>query len=276
MAACLTILCENTVGRPNGTIGEHGFSCLVETPGGKLLFDTGSGAGIANNCRVLERNLADLRGIVLSHGHYDHAGGLGEVLAMTGPVDVFAHPAIFGERYWVGEHERRAIGLPFQRRQLEELGARFELRREFCELLPGVHFTGEIPRVTPFETGDLHLMAPDGEGLIPDPLLDDASLVIETDKGLVLLLGCAHAGVVNILRHVCERTGRDRIHAVLGGTHLAPASDTQFSGTVRALQEFGVDRIGVGHCTGLPRAAQLHGEFGGRLSFVSVGTVLEF
>jgi 7,8-dihydropterin-6-yl-methyl-4-(beta-D-ribofuranosyl)aminobenzene 5'-phosphate synthase len=276
MAVRLTVLCENSVGRPNGTIGEHGFACLVETPGGNLLFDTGSGAGILNNAKVLDRDLTAISRIVLSHGHYDHTGGLPAVLALSGPVDIVAHPGIFGERYWVGDYERRAIGLPFQRSQVEARGARFDLRRDFSEVVPGVHFTGEIPRTTPFETGDPHLMAPVGDSLIPDPLLDDASLVIATDKGLVLLLGCAHAGVVNILRHVAARTGQGRIHALLGGTHLAPANDAQFAGTVRALHEFGVEKIGVGHCTGLPRAAQLYCEFGGRLSFASVGTVLEF
>jgi 7,8-dihydropterin-6-yl-methyl-4-(beta-D-ribofuranosyl)aminobenzene 5'-phosphate synthase len=276
MSIRLTILCENTVGRPIGAIGEHGFACLVETQTGNLLFDTGSGAGIIHNSRVLGRDLTNLRGIILSHGHYDHTGGMTGVLAQTGPIDVYAHPEVFTERFWVGEHERRSIGLPFKRKQLESLGARFHLRRDFCELIPGVHFTGEIPRRTPFETGDPHLMVAAGDALVADPLADDASLVIETEKGLVVLLGCAHAGVVNIMRHVAERTGRDRIHAIIGGTHLSPAADAQFAGAVHALREFKVEKIGVAHCTGLPRAAQLHSEFGGRIFFASVGSVLEF
>jgi 7,8-dihydropterin-6-yl-methyl-4-(beta-D-ribofuranosyl)aminobenzene 5'-phosphate synthase len=190
-----------------------------------------------------------VRTVVLSHGHYDHTGGLLDVLSRTGPVDVIAHPGIFVERYWVGEHEQRAIGIPFARARLESLGAHFHL----------------------------HLMAAGSDDLlVPDSFPDDASLIIETAKGLVLLVGCAHAGLVNTLQMVREQTGCPHLYAVLGGTHLAPASDEQFTGTVRALRAFGVERIGVSHCTGLPRAAQLYAEFGGRFFFASVGTTLEF
>lgn len=276
MGIRLTVLCENSVGRPNGTIGEHGFACFIETPEGSFLFDTGNGTGILRNAGVLSRQLGSVRTVILSHGHYDHTGGLLDVLGKTGPTNVVAHPGIFAERYWVGEHERRSIGIPFTRLQLEAAGARFQLRQEFAEVARGIHFSGEIPRHSLFETGDPHLLAMTGDGtLARDPFPDDACLVIATTKGPIILLGCAHAGLINTVQHVRAKSGCDRIYAVLGGTHLAPATDEQFASTVRILRTFGVERIGVSHCTGLPRAAQLHAEFGGRFFFASVGSTLE-
>ena len=276
MRVRLTILCENTVARPNGAIGEHGFSCFIETGAGNFLFDTGNGAGLLHNATVLGADLASVRAIILSHGHFDHCGGLRDALTRIGGAEVVAHPGIFRPRYWQGQFEKRANGLPFQQAELEAVGARFSFRREFCALAPGLYYSGEIPRVTPFETGDPHLViADDSGGYCHDPFDDDAFVAVESGQGLVVLLGCAHAGVVNSLRHAAARTERP-IHAIVGGTHLAPAGDSQFTGTVAALREFGVSKLAVSHCTGLPRSAQLSIEFPGRFVFASVGTALDF
>lgn len=277
MQVKLTVLCENSVGRPVAAVGEHGFACLIETAGGSYLFDTGQGLGLMRNARALRKDLAALRGVLLSHGHYDHTGGLPELLRLTSPLEVFAHPEIFAERYWVGADSTRFIGLPFRRPYLEGLGARFRLSRDYCRVAPGLYLSGEVPRRTSFERGDPHMMAALGDdgALVPDPFRDDQSLVLETDKGLVVVLGCAHAGLINILSHLLERTGRDRFYAVLGGTHLGMSSDQQFAATLQALETFPVERIGVSHCTGLPRAAALQQHFGARFFFASVGTVLE-
>ncbi|PLX80220.1 MAG: MBL fold metallo-hydrolase [Desulfuromonas sp.] len=271
----LTVICENSVGSAKKAVGEHGFSCYVETDSGNFLFDTGQGAGFLRNSSVLGLEMTNLSGIILSHGHYDHAGGLVEALGLAAPVKVYAHPDIFADRLWVGEHEHLDIGIPFSRKQLEHLGATFDLSTEFREIAPGLWLTGEVPRVTDFETGDPHLQIEGASGeLRPDPFTDDCSVVLDSEKGLVLLLGCAHAGLVNIIRHVLDKTGRDRIYAVVGGLHLAPASDEQFAGTVSALKEFRIERIGVGHCTGQRRSAELFSKFPQKTFFASVGSSL--
>ncbi|MBN1142018.1 MAG: MBL fold metallo-hydrolase [Deltaproteobacteria bacterium] len=278
MRTRLTVLCENCVGKNTAVLAEHGFSCLIESNAGSHLFDAGQGLTLAHNLNVLGKSLSGLSSMILSHGHYDHAGGLPTVLTRTGPLDVVAHPEIFRSRFWKGKEEFRFVGVPHREEALVGMGARFQLLPEFTELAPGLCYSGEVPRRTPFEKGDPGLVVPSpatGE-MAPDAIPDDISLLLQTESGPVLLLGCAHAGLVNILNHFHEAAGIDSLHAVIGGTHLGPAGDEQFEKTVAALQDFQVRRILVGHCTGQKRAAELHALFGKRFSFLAAGTVLDF
>ncbi|AOY58193.1 MULTISPECIES: MBL fold metallo-hydrolase [Desulfococcus] len=277
MKARLTILCENSIGVPLGVIGEHGFSCHVETDSGEYLFDTGQGFGILSNALALGKDLRKIAAVMISHGHYDHTGGLPAVLKMRGDVPVHGHPGIFVERFYSVGGKRRDIGIPYRRSWLESLGADFRLATDMTEVGPGVYLTGEIPRKTSFEKGDPHMFArtADGRTLDPDPIPDDLSMIVDSDAGLILVLGCAHAGMVNIIEHVMAETGRDRIYAVIGGTHLAFAGDAQFEETVRAIDRYRIDKVGVSHCTGLERASQLHARLKERFFFGCVGSVLD-
>lgn len=271
----LTVLCENSIGKSVKAIGEHGFACLVDTVNGLYLFDTGQGLGLLHNCRELNVSLAGVRGILLSHGHFDHTGGLSLALGQTGPCTVYAHPDLFRQRFWVGKYEQRENGIPFSRAELEGKGAAFDLSADFRKISPGLWVTGAIPRTTPHETVDPALCFRDKSGALRhDCLEDDCSVVIESQKGLVVLLGCAHAGLANILHHVAEKMGVDQIYAVVGGMHLAPASDEQFAQSVSVLQQYKVQKIGVGHCTGQRRAAELYAQFPCETFFLSVGATL--
>ncbi|MGD9343963.1 MAG: MBL fold metallo-hydrolase, partial [Desulfuromonadales bacterium] len=199
MTVQLDIVCENTVGRPISACGEHGFACLVQTPAGRWLFDTGSGKTLLANLAALDLDVRNLDGVILSHGHYDHCGGLLTLLRKTGPRRIYAHPGIFSERFWRGQHEQRNISLPFSRVDLEAAGAEFVFLTHFSELAPGIHFSGEIVRRAAQETGDPQLVTRSdaGDSWTIDPFADDAALAIETAKGLVIILGCAHAGLIN-------------------------------------------------------------------------------
>jgi 7,8-dihydropterin-6-yl-methyl-4-(beta-D-ribofuranosyl)aminobenzene 5'-phosphate synthase len=151
MGIRITVLCENSVGDIRG-LGEHGFSALIETSGGHYLFDTGGGHTILPNALAFGKDLKDVKKVCLSHGHYDHTGGLPLVLQRTGTIDVCAHPDIFLERIAVlkrGDEEiRRFVGLPYRRAYLEFLGARFVLESGFQDLDRGIFLTGEVPRRT--------------------------------------------------------------------------------------------------------------------------------
>ncbi|MFO7983198.1 MAG: MBL fold metallo-hydrolase [Desulfuromonadales bacterium] len=276
MPAKLTILCENTVSKPIAAVAEHGFSCHIETPTGSYLFDTGQGLGIARNARSLYKDLRNLSAIILSHGHYDHVGGLADVLQQSGPIDVHSHGRIFDERYWSGRQSRRFIGIPHRRPYLESLGARFRWHRDFTQIAPGIYLTGEIPRITSFETGDpcMVKIEPSGQS-VPDSFIDDLAMVIDSPKGLVVLLGCAHAGTINTLEWIATNLPDRPVHTILGGTHLSKAGDDQMEATLDALEKFAFKRLGVSHCTGLPRAAQMQERFKGRFFFAGIGTELE-
>jgi 7,8-dihydropterin-6-yl-methyl-4-(beta-D-ribofuranosyl)aminobenzene 5'-phosphate synthase len=277
MKTRVTILCENTVEIPFGIIGEHGFACLIETDRGSYLFDTGQGMGIVPNALMLGKDLKEIQAIMISHGHYDHTGGLPAVLKIKGPVDVYGHPGMFYDRFWAKEGARRYIGIPYRRPFLESLGARFQLSKEMTTVGPGIYLTGEIPRKTAFEKNDTNMTVhpPAGEPIHPDPIDDDLSLVIDSDKGLILILGCAHAGMVNIIHYVLEQMKRDRIYAIIGGTHLGFSGQDQFDETLRVIEQFQIERIGVSHCTGLAKAAILYNRLGDRFFFGSVGAMLE-
>ncbi|MEJ2520532.1 MAG: MBL fold metallo-hydrolase [Desulfuromonadales bacterium] len=276
MTIQIDIICENSVGRPIAACGEHGFACLVQTPAGRWLLDTGRGATLLDNLKVLGHDPHTIDGIVLSHGHADHAGGLLPLLREIGPRPVYAHPDIFVERFWQGKHEQRAIGLPYTRAVLEAAGADFHFLKDLTAIAPGVHFSGVIPRRESHESGDPHLVRlnPDSGRTIPDPFVDDAALAIETRRGLVILLGCCHAGLINTIEFFRAGFAEKHLHAMIGGTHLGPADDAQFKATLEYLDRLSFDRLGVSHCTGPIRSAQLYAKFPNKVFFANVGTSL--
>lgn len=276
MKARVTVLSENSVIKPMGLIGEHGFAALVEREDQKVLFDTGQGYALIHNARILGVDLEAIDTVVLSHGHYDHTGGLAELLKAGGRKRIFAHPGIFVSRYWEGpDGSREPIGIPFTRAYLEGLGADFNLSKNSQVVAEGIATTGEVPMETGFEKGDTTLFLCDEHGGGRDPHLDDLSLVVEGESGLLVLLGCAHAGLVNILRHVQRQYPDKPIKAVVGGTHLGFSDEEQMQGTIDAMTGMGVEKVGASHCTGLAGSARLREALGDSFFFAGVGSVLE-
>jgi 7,8-dihydropterin-6-yl-methyl-4-(beta-D-ribofuranosyl)aminobenzene 5'-phosphate synthase len=274
----LTVLCDNAVGIVDG-IGEHGYAIFIETEGGPYLFDTGSGIGILSNAKLLGKDLQSLQKIFLSHGHYDHTGGLLSVLDSAHPVFVLAHPAIFGEKYSVSKKddkiENKFIGIPQRRELLEAKGAIFQLDTDFREVGEGIFLTGEIPRITGFEAGEDRLKVKLNDVFTVDMFLDDQALVLSTKKGLLVLLGCSHAGIINTLRYVQSKLKGEPIHAVVGGTHWGFMDEKDFASSIEILKTMNISVIGVSHCTGIPVAHRLINEFGDGAFYASVGTVIE-
>lgn len=194
-------------------------------------------------------------------------------------MDVHVHPDIFLDRMAIrkegGRESRRFAGMIYKRSYLEFLGARFILNSDFYEVEKGMFLTGEVPRKTAFEKNDPKLFREVDGKIVPDTLPDDQSLVLDTGKGLVLIFGCAHSGMINIINHVTQRMKKDHFLAILGGTHLDFLTPEQLEESIRCLKQMKVDRIGVSHCTGFRGACRLQQEFGERFFYGWVGSGLE-
>ena len=274
----LTVLADNCVAERVDSLGEHGFSVYVETNGGNYLFDTGRGKTIIHNAVVYKKDLKALNKIILSHGHGDHTGGLPEVLRFHDQIEVLGHPDVFLDRFRKEEGgKERYGGIPYTRGYLERLGAQFVLNKDYVEVERGIYLTGEIPRETDFEVGDLgnRFGIRDGK-VVPEIVLDDQSLIIETERGILILLGCAHSGIINIINYVIKRTGVDTIIGVLGGTHLGFSGDAQLEGTIQALRAYRIEHFIPAHCTGMVMTARLSREFEKTFQFSHVGMVFDF
>jgi 7,8-dihydropterin-6-yl-methyl-4-(beta-D-ribofuranosyl)aminobenzene 5'-phosphate synthase len=271
----ITVLTDNTA--TYGYLAEWGLGLFVKVGDVRFLYDCGFTSTAVQNARLLGIDPASVDAIVLSHGHVDHTGGLRQVLAGSRGMRIFAHPAALGRKVRRTEKSTDVeIGMNLGVKELQSLGARLNLIATPHEILPSVTTSGEVPMVTSFESIDQGLYRQAAGGMVPDPLLDDLSLAIKTDLGLVVLLGCAHRGPVNILKHLQSVVGEQRIYAVVGGMHLMKSPAGRISDTVRALQAIGITKLACGHCTGFAAMARLADAFGGAFSPLASGTRLVF
>lgn len=241
-------------------MAEHGFSLLIETAEERILFDTGQGPAIRHNARRLGIDLGSLDALVLSHGHYDHTGGIPEVLRQNPNLRIFAHPDLFNPRYSRREAPpHKPIGLP--QSASEALGGHMSSitwTTAPTRIAEGVWVTGAIARSNNFEdTGGSFFLDPACQR--PDPIEGDQSLWVHTPKGIVVILGCAHAGVVNTLDHIARLTGAQAFHAVIGGMHLVNADQDRLLRTLEALKCYHIQKLGPCHCTGKQAQAFLEG-----------------
>ncbi len=262
----------------DGFVAEHGFALWVETPQGAILFDTGQGKALIPNAEHLNIDLGAAQFLVLSHGHYDHTGTIEPVLARNDSLMLVHHPEIFRTRFSLRPGEApRDIGIPpAAAAAIRSLPP----QRTCCssapvKIVPGVGTTGEVPRATPYEDvgGPFSL---DTEGQTPDTIPDDQSLWIKTDKGLVVICGCAHSGVVNTVHQARRVTGEHRVAGLIGGFHLNAAGELRLRETARALMDWNVGFVMPCHCTGQAATDYLRDTLGDRVKTLGVGDVLKF
>lgn len=252
LALRMTVLCDNGVAR-RGASGVHGLAVLVETPDRRLLFDTGPDATVAGNAAVLEVSLAPLDAIVLSHGHYDHIGGLETVLEIAGPTPVVAPQNLFSaDHHYKRNSVTRYIGPPLSEESYRRLGAQFMApdEREAAELL--------------------------GPGFATTVVGDELALIGVIPGHSVVLTGCAHGGAAAVVRAARQAVGGDSPRVLVGGLHLGEVPETAVHRLALRLHALGVRAILPCHCTGPQGTLALKERFLGDVHTVGSGSVLEF
>jgi 7,8-dihydropterin-6-yl-methyl-4-(beta-D-ribofuranosyl)aminobenzene 5'-phosphate synthase len=273
-ATRLTLLVDDRPG-PNGLGGEHGLCVWIERGSSRILFDTGQTGLVLRNAGVLGVDPHLAESIVLSHGHYDHTGGLRDLFGEEIGINLYAHPEAFCPKYVRDKDGRvRFIGMPITvnevRKHIGIIWTRYP-----TEIVEGIYATGPVPRMTDFEdTGGNFFV--DETCQKPDLLPDDQALFWESGKGIVVLLGCAHSGVVNTLRYVCRTAGAKRIHAVVGGMHLLTASVARREATVESLRELDVQILGPLHCTGVETMAYFQNQLPDQYRSFQTGSSIVF
>jgi 7,8-dihydropterin-6-yl-methyl-4-(beta-D-ribofuranosyl)aminobenzene 5'-phosphate synthase len=260
-------------------LGEWGFAALVEVDGHRILFDTGANEDLVlKNAQSLGIGLRDVPEVILSHNHWDHVGGL---LTLRRSV-VTAEPAALARAH-VGEGIFLSRGPSARggddnemiriRPEYEATGGEFVVHGAAMEIHPGVWLTGPVPRKHPERnwsgSGKVITAAGEEEDNIPE----DMAMVFDTSQGLVVLTGCGHAGVINIIEHAREIVRPERVHALIGGFHLFNASEESLAWTAGKLDEFGVDNFIGAHCTGLEPVYRFRREVGLDRAHAVVGAV---
>ncbi len=270
----ITVLMDNCVAAA-GLQAEHGLALWIEHGAQRLLFDTGPSALLIANARRLQRDLTTVAAIILSHGHYDHGGGLAEVLAVAGDPAIYAHPQAWLPKYRrISGAPSRAIGIPPSCCAAAQQRRRHNISTPTA-IAPGIFLTGEIPRSHPQEQAEKDFCL-DEHGRCQDHFKDDQALYIPTRRGTLVVLGCAHAGLINTLSYIHRLTEAAPFYAVIGGMHLHAATPERIAWTVQALRQFTIERLCPLHCTGIKATAALWNAFPEHCLPGGVGCTLKF
>ena len=250
-----------------GFESEHGFSILIEKEDFSLLFDCGETDLFMRNARALSLDLTKINAVVLSHGDYDHANGL-KFLKLDNKISVYAHPSIFDNR--ISKRRKVYAGINQTKGEIEE-NFNLVLSKKPIKIYEDIYFLGEIERQNEREI-NLPMTKEDGSDFLH---LDDTGLAVKTEKGLVIISGCAHSGICNTISHAVFVTGEKRVHAVLGGFHLKDI-DEKLDYTIDFLNETKVEKVILAHCTSERCILEFEKRLTAKTQVFGAGKVFEF
>ena len=254
-----------------------GFSALIEGDGHRVLLDTGAHQDtVLQNARDLKIDLSDVREVILTHNHGDHVGGLmtlrKEMMKRNPSALSIVHIArgIFYSRPAPEGEDNRMIALM---KEYEATGGKFIEHDEAAEIFPGAWLTGPVPRKYPERNWSVSGKVQTPAGLVEDTIPEDQTLVLNTPEGLVVVTGCGHAGIINILTFAREEFPNQSVEAVIGGLHLFPATDEQLNWTADKMKEFKVANLMGAHCTGIEAVYRIRERLGLPRASAVVGSV---
>jgi len=276
----ITVLTEDSVLYESHYLGQHGVSFLLEGAKGsdvmKILVDVGQNSqALFNNMKLMNISPSIIDAVVLTHCHYDHTQGVAKVLKEIGrrDIQVIAHRDIFRLNFVTEPYPRHVGIMPGDsREEIEKAGGSLLLTKDPVKLMSGITTTGEVKRQTDFEEVGIALKTIQNGEVVDDQMLDDISVVANVKgKGLVIVTGCSHAGIVNIAKHAIELTGCEKIDGILGGLHLVDAPNVRIKRTVEELAKLSPEWICAGHCTGFKAQVELYLAFRERFSPLQTG-----
>lgn len=270
----LTVVVDNTAA--DNLVAEHGYALHIETPDGNILLDTGQKEAFGINLERLGLNPDKISTLVLSHGHYDHTGGVADLLKQNRAMDIYLHSAVFQPRYSLDGQTPSIVKMPFAAMEAitQHRDESVHWVNRPVALSGAIGITGPISRINDFEdTGGSFFLDP--EGLEIDSIKDDIALWLHGPEGLVVCVGCCHSGLVNTLNYIIARTGESRIAMVIGGLHLLHASPERLKKTVEALAAFDIRSIVACHCSGEDAVRHLKEHLEAEVSTGYAGMVIE-
>ncbi|MFA9465720.1 MAG: MBL fold metallo-hydrolase [Velocimicrobium sp.] len=248
----ITTLIENNPDDKGQLLYEHGLSLYIETDGVNILFDTGESGDFIKNAKYLNKDLNKLDYCIISHGHYDHSGGVEKLIR---EVDKFP-PFIVGEEFFKPKYKTvDTLDYKFNGNSFDEgfiAKKQISLRKvkeDMIYLTDHIIVFHHFSRYTDYEKRNSRFYIKENAKYLPDYFNDEISLGIITEKGFVVIVGCSHVGIVNILKTISERV-KLPIHAVIGGTHLIEADEFRMQQTIDAFKEMKLQLVAVSHCTG--------------------------
>jgi 7,8-dihydropterin-6-yl-methyl-4-(beta-D-ribofuranosyl)aminobenzene 5'-phosphate synthase len=254
-----------------GLKAEHGLSLLIKLPDCHILFDTGQSDLLVHNARELGEDLSLVKHVVISHGHYDHAGGLEAFLAINDHATIWMKPQAQSPKFSLSTGEAQYIGMPCD---LMNYSHRIRLIEGNMEIANGVFLLGDIPMCTSYETVNPKLKQCDESSLEPDLFEDEAVMHVIQNQSVVVIAGCAHRGIVNTLEAVKKASGMQQFSLVMGGTHLNGAPQHRITATTQALSAMDIKSLMPCHCTGIQAYHHLSAHLKCHVAYAQTGTVV--